>query len=83
MASNMIRIDPMVFSDTPFFSRDQLSKTLVRESACSRLYQIIINIANAWSMYYGAQTDEEKGKAELTIKLLESERSRVLGLMVN
>jgi hypothetical protein len=83
MDTKSLRIDATVFSDNPFASNDTLSKALVRESASHRLYKIIISLGHAWAMYYTAPTPEGKSKAMLQVNLLETERSRVLGMMVN
>jgi hypothetical protein len=83
MDAKTLRIDPTVFSDNPFSSSDAVGKSLVRDSASHRLYKIIINLGHAWTMYYGAITTEDKNKAMLQINLLEVERGRVLGMMVN
>lgn len=77
------RIEHTVLSDHAYSSPNTIEKTVIHAGISHRLYHTIISLAHAWEMYYGATTPEAKGKAISQISLLESERNRILGTMVN
>ncbi|MDD5456822.1 MAG: hypothetical protein PHV30_07310 [Candidatus Margulisbacteria bacterium] len=72
-----------VFKDYDMQNEGRLLKNMPVKSFDKRLYEIIIDLAYSWKKYNAAETDDERKKVMAHINILELEKNKILGQMIN